>query len=173
MCVNQYQLYFIIMFYLALEKSFLWTTQAHTGVFSWVFPLNFMLWYSEHMTANKGPFWNSIKGLTGYQPVSVKKRWNNNYTIISLWSPTHSGANPPYFMHGSESAKIFKNIHTLFLGFGCNGAVCLKKDPTIYVFGFSPFWNLNFDKSEVIVRRNFWYFQNEIWQDGPFLVLEN
>ena len=41
------------------------------------------------------------------QNCESKTVWTNNYTTISIWSPTHLGAKSPYFIHKSESAKLF------------------------------------------------------------------
>ena len=52
----------------------------------------------------------------------------------------------PYFIHGSESAKICTHFFWVWL----QRSGLYKKRPKMYVFGLSPFLKLNFDKSRVI-----------------------
>ena len=68
----------------------------------------------------------------------------------SLWSPNKSGAKISVFNQLFE-----KNIFSR--------EIFLKKVPKMYVFGFSPFWKMNFDKSKVIFCNTFGIFK--MWYD--------
>ena len=63
------------------------------------------------------------------------------------WSPTNWGAKIYVFY---KRFRIFTNISILVWGFSLSWAVCPPKIAKMYVFGFSQFWKLNFDKSKVI-----------------------
>ena len=67
-----------------------------------------------------------IRRLPSYQHISKKKVWKNDYTTISLWSPTNSGSNISVSLKGF---RICNNICLLFWGFGSYIPVCLKKSP--------------------------------------------
>ena len=91
---------------------------------------------------------SSLRGPPGYQPVIVKKVWTRIYTTISIWSRNNSCAKISLFY---TRFGICQKMSTFFLGLSFSGAVCLIKVQQNYYFGFSLFWNLNFDKSKVIV----------------------
>ena len=96
---------------------------------------------------------------------NCEKFVKNSYTTISLWQPINSKIPVLY-----TGFRICKNIYTLFGGFGCNEAICLKKVPKMHVFGLSPFWKFNFEKSKVSFCKAIGIC--EMWYDkmGPSLL---
>ena len=71
-------------------------------------------------------------------------------STISLSSHTNSGAKISALY---TRFRIFKNIYTLVVClFCCNGMVCLKKDPLMYVFVQVCFESHCFDKLLVFLN---------------------
>ena len=94
------------------------------------------------------------------------------YTTISHWSPINPGAKISVFY---TRLIISKNVDTLYFGFGCKGAVCLKKKhqkPRFLVEIHLETWTLINQKS-VFCTIFFVFFFNLIQKDEFLLVLKN
>ena len=88
--------------------------------------------------------WFDIKSLPIINRYSEKKKkkCEKSYNTILLWSPTHSDTKI------SVTQLRIKKKKKIWFGF--NGAVCLKKDPNMFVSGLDMFWNIIFVWSKVI-----------------------
>ena len=99
----------------------------------------------------------------------VKKLSHHHFTLITYQLRCQSSILVTGFRIGNIICKFFG-------GFGFHRLICLKKAYNIVVFGFSPFWNLNFKISKRRKEKkshNFWSFWDMIWPDVSFLSLDH
>ena len=119
------------------------------------------LWYTNNGSML---FTRASQLLTYNHKTKLKKELPHHFNFLtySLMSQT---------LHILYTIQNLQNIHQFFCLFGCNGMVCLKKDPKMYGFALTRFLILNLEKSEVIIF--FLYFSvfkmsNE--KMGPYLL---